>query len=139
MNTLLIRTAAPVTVTVYHERNAFASDGDSPYLDPAGQPSDIASDQRQVGGEASLAFADGGGLRIDGAGEIDLENRSNATLDVRGRFQRLDASPERGPLLPPGASWRVRLVAGQPLRVRRPAAAEGWLAGLWRRWRGERA
>ncbi|HSO07747.1 MAG TPA: hypothetical protein VLW45_10925 [Pelomicrobium sp.] len=139
MNVLLIRAAAPLTVTVYHARNEFASDGDSPYLDAAGQPSDAASEVRRVDAEAVVEFADTGALRIDGAGEVELENRSDANLDVRGRFQRLDASADRGLQLAPGACWRVRLVPGQPLRIRRPSAADTWLRGLWRRWRGMRA
>jgi hypothetical protein len=136
MKTVYLRTTVPLTVTVYHAPNEFASDGDSAFRDAAGRPSDVASEQRRVDADTEIAFADQGALTITGDGEIELENRSDAELNVRGRFQRADASPERGPGLPPGARWQLRLAAGHPVRVRSPSALDRGLRGLWRRWRG---
>lgn len=138
MKTVYLRTTVPLTVTVYHAPNEFGSDGDSAFRDADGRPSDAASGQRRLDADAEVVFPDQGSLTITGEGDIELENRSDAELDVRGRFQRLDASAERGPGLGPGSCWRLRLAAGHPVRVRSPGGLDRGLRRLWRRWRGER-
>jgi hypothetical protein len=135
MKTLMIRTEHPVALTIFHARNEFASDGDSRYVDADGQPCDTPSSRRRIDGAVEVCFADEGSLQIDGPGDIELENLSDADLDVRGDFQRLDASVERGTVLAPGSCWRVRLAPGDAVRVRHPGAADRWLARLWQRWR----
>lgn len=136
---LVIRTSVPLEVTVHHASNPFASDGDSRYVDAAGAPSDRPSERRRLDADTEIEFAGEGALEIAGDGDIELENRSGAALDVRGRFTRLDAAPERGPALPPGSCWRIRVTPRAPVRVRRPGAADLGLRRLWRRLRGERA